>query len=341
MSRSRRASLLVVSLVLVASACSRLAPPAATVDGHRIEQDDFLDEVAVLGAHPELVGALFGPSAPATEGAGPDTVSSSLSALWLTQLVAQQVLDQRFEDAGLELTTEDRQSTDARFEQAVGEDTWNRVPGWFRERLVDRIARFTLAGAGAEPTDEELRILFEARREELAASCPSGRVVWHVLVDTEAEARDVAEEVREGADFAEIAAARSLDPGSAANGGFLGCLEPGAFVAEFEAAANGLSDGEVSDPLQSEFGWHVILARSSDSFEAWRDALLGEALQSRQATFAQELTQALLDADITVDARFGTLVQDEQFRIEPPGVPLVRERPDTTPLAPSPFETEG
>jgi peptidyl-prolyl cis-trans isomerase C len=80
----------------------------------------------------------------------------------------------------------------------------------------------------------------------------------HILVATEEEAKAVKEALDGGADFAALAKEKSIDPG-AANGGDLGFFSKGMMVAPFEAAAFGLSDiGQVSDPVQSQFGWHVI-----------------------------------------------------------------------------------
>lgn len=80
----------------------------------------------------------------------------------------------------------------------------------------------------------------------------------HILVATDEEAKAVKTELDGGADFATIAKEKSIDPG-AANGGDLGFFGKGMMVAPFEAAAYALTDiGQVSDPVQSQFGWHVI-----------------------------------------------------------------------------------
>ena len=80
----------------------------------------------------------------------------------------------------------------------------------------------------------------------------------HILVPTEDEAKAVKTALDEGADFAELAKEKSIDPG-AANGGDLGFFGKGMMVPPFEAAAYGLTEiGQVSEPVQSQFGWHVI-----------------------------------------------------------------------------------
>lgn len=80
----------------------------------------------------------------------------------------------------------------------------------------------------------------------------------HILVATEEEAKAVKAELDGGADFATLAKEKSIDPG-AANGGDLGFFGKGMMVAPFEAAAYALTDiGQVSAPVQSQFGWHII-----------------------------------------------------------------------------------
>ena len=79
----------------------------------------------------------------------------------------------------------------------------------------------------------------------------------HILVETEEEAQTIAEDIRAGADFAETAKEKSTGP-SGPNGGSLGWFGQGAMVAPFEEAVMAMSVGDVSDPVQTQFGWHVI-----------------------------------------------------------------------------------
>lgn len=80
----------------------------------------------------------------------------------------------------------------------------------------------------------------------------------HILVSTEEEAKAIKAELDGGADFVALAKEKSIDPG-AANGGDLGFFGKGMMVAPFEAAAYALTEiGQVSEPVQSQFGWHVI-----------------------------------------------------------------------------------
>lgn len=80
----------------------------------------------------------------------------------------------------------------------------------------------------------------------------------HILVETEQEAKDLMSQINSEDDFAKLAAEHSLCP-SGANGGDLGFFGRGMMVKPFEDAAFSLEIGKVSEPVQTQFGWHLIL----------------------------------------------------------------------------------
>jgi peptidyl-prolyl cis-trans isomerase C len=79
----------------------------------------------------------------------------------------------------------------------------------------------------------------------------------HILVKTEAEAKDILAQLKKGTKFEKLAA-KSMDPGSAKQGGDLGWADPKGFVKEFADTLATLSKGQTSEPVQTQFGWHVI-----------------------------------------------------------------------------------
>lgn len=106
-------------------------------------------------------------------------------------------------------------------------------------------------------TEAELKAAYEARASQYRV--PEQRRASHILVKTRDEAAKLAAEARKSpARFAEFARRHSQDPGSAEKGGDLGFFSRGMMVPAFEEAAFRLPPGEVSEPVQSEFGWHVI-----------------------------------------------------------------------------------
>lgn len=80
----------------------------------------------------------------------------------------------------------------------------------------------------------------------------------HILVDTEKEAKDILAKIHAGEDFAELAKKYSKDPGSGSQGGDLGYFPKGMMVPEFEEVAFSLKNGEVSEPVKTTFGYHII-----------------------------------------------------------------------------------
>ncbi len=80
----------------------------------------------------------------------------------------------------------------------------------------------------------------------------------HILVDNEGEAKKIAARIKGGEDFAKVAAETSKDPGSKAEGGDLGWFTKERMVPDFATAAFAMQPGQVSDPVKTQFGWHVI-----------------------------------------------------------------------------------
>lgn len=102
----------------------------------------------------------------------------------------------------------------------------------------------------SKATESELRKEYERTKEEIHAA--------HILVETEQEAQEVKKAVEGGADFAELARERSIDPSAQTNGGDLGFFTWGKMVPEFQEAAFALKQGEISKPVKTSYGWHVI-----------------------------------------------------------------------------------
>lgn len=122
----------------------------------------------------------------------------------------------------------------------------------------------------------------------------------HILVESEEEAKALVEELSGGADFAELAKEHSTGP-SGPRGGLLGWFGKGAMVPEFEAAVLALEKGAVSDPVQTQFGWHVVMlndlrTKDAPSLDAVRSQI-EQALRSQAIDTA--VTSITADAEVT------------------------------------------
>ncbi|MDA0962064.1 MAG: peptidylprolyl isomerase [Proteobacteria bacterium] len=118
----------------------------------------------------------------------------------------------------------------------------------------------------------------------------------HILVETEADAQAIVDELAAGADFAEMARTRSTGP-SGPSGGELGWFGPGRMVPTFEAAVIALQVGEVSKPVQTQFGWHVIRLNdtrkaAAPSLDEVRDELAVEIQRDAVRAHIDALTAA-------------------------------------------------
>lgn len=116
--------------------------------------------------------------------------------------------------------------------------------------LLERLTR------ELEISREDIRAEYERQIEAMRGTEYRAR---HILVEKEGNARNLLARLDEGADFAELAEAHSLDPGSGARGGELDWFVPQQMVPAFSEAAAALQPGETTDqPVRSQFGWHII-----------------------------------------------------------------------------------
>jgi peptidyl-prolyl cis-trans isomerase C len=160
--------------------------------------------------------------------------------------------------------------------------------GLENERRAFLAANFIDQVAMAEISEEDLQAEYEA---QYGSADPATEYnASHILVETEEEAQAVIDELAEGADFAELAAELSVGP-SGPNGGQLGWFTAGMMVPEFEEAVFALEPGEVSEPVETQFGWHVILLSDTRAQEP-------PALEEVRAELLEGLRRARVDARV-------------------------------------------
>ena len=137
-------------------------------------------------------------------------------------------------------------------------------------------------------TDETLQEAYDARFE--GAEPQQEYNASHILVESEEEAQALKVELDGGADFATLAKEKSTGP-SGPGGGSLGWFTKGMMVPEFENAVIALEAGQVSEPVQTQFGWHVILLNESRIKDA-------PALEEVRGELAQEIERAAVTKHI-------------------------------------------
>lgn len=273
-----------------------------------------------------------------TAGAGTDTLNPGLTAFWLTLRVQQEVIDRELRDRDIEVTDADREAGLATIETEIGAQVFDAFPQFLQERLEDRYARRAalvreLGGAATGPTDEEVRATYDEILTETRAQCPSGKFAAHILVATQEEANAITFELAAGADFAELARTRSTDTQSAELGGELLCYDPAQLDPQFAAAADPLALGQISAPVQTQFGFHIIRMSDTIPFESV-EAQVREGLAPATST-NPELDELIADAEVRINPRYGTWeVNDGIGVVVPPEAP--ESAPPSEPVAPAP-----
>ena len=276
-------------------------PTAYSVGSTDVSQQSVDEELQALLDNNALAAAIKqsnGPPLAATQG----SIGAQTSAGWVGLRVALTAAARTVERRGLTATHDDKTRGHQLAVESVGGDAiFSTLPGWFQDRLDGRWTNVAILEREllANPTPT-----FQAAVSEL---CPSGRYVAHILVDTEAQATAIKQAIDRGGDFAEIATASSKD-GSAKDGGQLGCLDGQQFVEPFATVAANQPIGVVSEPFQTEFGYHVILVTDEAPVSTIRSVALEEVLGRVRG------------AAVTVDPRYG--VWDRRNgQVVPPPVP--------------------
>jgi hypothetical protein len=148
--------------------------------------------------------------------------------------------------------------------------------------------------------------MLEDQEKDLQAT-ESQVLARHILVDTEAEAKAVEELLKQGVDFAEVARKYSKDTGSGQNGGELGWAPASNYVTEFADAVSTLPIGQISEPVKTQFGYHIIQVIAREDLPLSADQLE----QKKQTAFDEWLKSIHDSADITINDIWKTRVPTE------------------------------
>ncbi len=134
-----------------------------------------------------------------------------------------------------------------------GEDYLRRL-NYTKDKLL--LEAYLAAETKKQVTEEKMRKLYE---DSIKAMKPELEIkARHILVPSEEEAKTITAKLKSGEDFAKLAQEFSKDPGSGKEGGDLGWFTTDRMVPEFGDAASKMKPGQVSDPVKTQFGWHII-----------------------------------------------------------------------------------
>lgn len=206
---------------------------------------------------------------------------------------------------------------DQLIQQQVLADSLTDVPGRVafaienerRSLMAGEVINNITTGAA---TDDAIAAAYQ---ERYASATPATEYnASHLLVETEEEAIAAKARIDAGEEFADVARDVSTGP-TGPNGGNLGWFGKGQMVAEFEATTVALTVGDVSDPVQTQFGWHVVTlldTRNKDvpTLDAVRQELFGEIQEAAIQARLSELTEAATIVKPEADAFDPSLISN-------------------------------
>ncbi len=180
------------------------------------------------------------------------------------------------------------------FEQSLA--NYNMSLKDVKKDLAVQVKLEKLLKAKITVTDKEVEEYFATNKEMYDEE--EQVKVSHILVDNEKQAQEIRQKLLEGQDFAELAKEYSLDDQNKDSGGDLGMVSRGQMVEEFEAAAFALPVGEISSPIETSFGFHIIkvtekvpakTATLEKNKEEIHNTLLNQKMEAEYSTWLEEM----------------------------------------------------
>jgi hypothetical protein len=313
-----------VAAAALLAACAR--PPAAAVGEVRISQAQLGRDVRLFRFLSELSGATCGQP---VEDESPEAACARFT---LQNLIQEEVAKAYAERHGITVPSSRVEETLERLEASLGPEGLEprlAAAGIDRQDLRDLARRLLLFDAVRRAvvrevvTDEELRRDYEDQQVRFTTLHAA-----HILVATRKEAEQIRARITP-ANFARMARHFSTDRASARNGGDLGEVPANQFDPDFVAAALALQPGEISQPVRTSFGWHIIRLVSSHvrPFEEVREQLLGERAD---VAFSDWVRQQLARTTVSLNPRYGV------FDVETGVVLPIRSTSTASPAAGAP-----
>ena len=297
-------------MALAVSSCSTTNPDAATVNGVHINRTAFeadMNTLAKNDAYAKANEAAAAQGAPAIAGDTKGSISSVFAGAQLSNLVLLEFvhaeLGRRNVAPDADQTTQGEQVAQGIL--AVGDPTiWTALPADLKTKYGKLGAEYLALQKELSPkTDAEILAIFASVQDRLPLC------VSHILVATEDDATAALADLKAGKVFADVAKARSTDPGSKDSGGSLvdpqtgQCPTATSLDPDFVAGAKTAKVGEPTAPVKTQFGFHIIkLDKPLPTIESLHDNLV---TYGGQQSLKQFIDKSRKEAVVTVDPHYG------------------------------------
>ncbi|OQB48489.1 MAG: Foldase protein PrsA 1 precursor [Firmicutes bacterium ADurb.Bin153] len=246
-----------------------------------------------------------------------DKLESQAGAQILQEMINETLLAQEAKKAGVSITQERVDEELAKVKTNLGDQyeyvlsMYGMTEDSLRMTLQQNLLAYEISTKDIVVTEDQIAADYKANPDYYLE--PAQVRASHILVRTKEEAQEVLNELKKGADFVELAKAKSIDTGTAANGGDLGFFGSGAMTEAFETAAFKLNVGQLSPIVETEYGFHVILctdkkAEKMPTLEEAHD-LVVEKIKGEQAKNIDTLLLEVKDkSTVTVtDSKYESL----------------------------------
>ncbi|MCF8012060.1 MAG: peptidylprolyl isomerase [Clostridiales bacterium] len=224
----------------------------------------------------------------------------------LDALISQEIIEQEAEEQNVEVTDSDVEKEITKVKEYYGgQDAFNQAMesyGYSSDDLKKEITMNIKVKKLLEPrisiSEEEMKEYFNTNKDSFAVKEQVN--ASHILVEEKETAQEVNEKIQSGEDFAELAKEYSIDTTNKEQGGNLGFIQKGEMVKEFEQAAFSLEKSEISEPVKTKYGYHIIKvnekkeakkANYEENKEDIKDMLFEKKMQTEYEPWMQEMRE--------------------------------------------------
>lgn len=282
----------------ILTGCGAGSSIVAKVNGDDISVEEYGKDYNIIKQRYE---AQYGPDFLAQQGPEGKTMEQVLKQNVLDKLIIEKVIMQKAEEDKILATDKEVDEEIASYKEMVGgEEEFNKFleangmeaddfkDGIKKEITVEKYKEKYLESLKLE--DKDLKEYYEKNKDRYETIKAS-----HILVEKEDEAKAISEELKNGADFGELSK-KSIEPEAAERKGDLGFFGRGQMVPEFEEAAFALEVNEISDPVKTEHGYHVIkVTEKKESFDQVKEDVKKDIENEK---FEEKLQSLQKEADV-------------------------------------------